>query len=880
MSSENLKVKLGIAYASFLHDVGKIGQRAKVERRYVTTEIEKDLIQPGYGYVHVLYTQEFLEQKIKEGFSFGDFFLPLGKPLAGGEPTDTVPNLAAKHHKPETAFQWLIAEADRLSAGHDRKERDEDDELEKFEHENKKQWYLRERSLPPFYVIDLQQAQNTQGQAQEKPKTYYEIRSFQGNSKEFRFPKKKENLSPNYGEELSADYKRLYDEFCEQFKQLFESSNKVEELSTFEKFLTLCERFYYTVPSSTIDMPDINLYDHSYLIAAIAVALYDFHKENGTFTSEGVRDRNLPAFRVIQGDLSGIQSYILNFKHEGQTALAKTLRARSFYLQVIAKDVERKILKELELPPTSVIVSAGSKFQILAPNVKRIDKVIQELQKQIDEWFLERYMGEISFLLSASEPFSPNALMKQDSSAKSSFVDVMQKATQKLEEKKFKKLESILKTNGAWNPQNFVFSNQYEKYLQNGACALQGKFPAESNTDDGKGNKVSLVAFEEKKVGTLLAHEKALSFVSEGGTTLPFSKLKLDEEGDYHLLQDSKSLKPSLSFLARLPEFQKGISKEDYEENYCKTCNAYDEGKCEILKEFKYKSFHCLAQESLNPNDKSGVSLLAVFKADVDNLGKIFQSGIPKDKISISRYSAISRSLNYFFTEYLHEVLLQEKYQSIYTVYAGGDDLFLLGAFPQVLEFAKEFRKTFSEYTGDHPDLSFSAGIAFMKPRTPISIGASLAEEELSNAKKHPSKNSIGIFGERLTWKEFEQALQISNQLIEFYKDEDEILSMGMLYRLLRYVRMYKARGKDIKNLMYASYFAYDKARNIYEKMTEKADTLKDEKLKKLAQSLETWFTSEHDQSKRKILEFLDVAIQLTMYQVRGGKESEYKMVG
>lgn len=881
--SENFKVKLGIAYASFLHDIGKIAQRAKVERRYVTTEIEKSLVQPGYGYIHVLFTQEFLEQETKDGHSFGSFFLPLGQPLADGTPEDTVQNLAARHHKPETPFQWLIAEGDRLSAGHDRKEGDEKDELGE-EFQNKRQWYLRERSLSPFYVIDLKKGDSSENLA-NKPNARFEIRYFDGKSKNCRFPKQQEGLQPKYGEEVSEDYKTLYEKFCEEFENLFtENENKVEELSTFQKFLTLCERFYYTVPSSTIDMPDINLYDHSYLISALACALYDFHKENNSLTVDGVRDRTQKAFRIIQGDLSGIQNYILNFKHEGQTALAKTLRARSFYLQAISKDVERKILEELELPPTSVIVSAGSKFQILAPNVKKIDEIVKKLQNEVDNWLLSRYMGEISFLISASEPFSANELMTpKDSNSEHPFLKVMEQNIQKIEEKKFKKFESILKSNETWNPEKFIFHSIYEKYKQNGACAIHGKFPAEENKDDNRGNKVSTVAYEEKQVGTLLTHKETLSFTKEGQGALPFGNLKLAQEGDYNLLQNADSLKPSLSFLARLPEFE-NENKKEYEETYCKSCNEYKEGKCEILQEWKAKSFHCLAQESIHPTDGSGVSLLAVFKADVDNLGKIFQSGIPSNKISISRYSAISRSLNYFFTEYLHEVLQQEKYKNIYTVYAGGDDLFLLGPFPVVLEFAKEFRNDFTEYTGHHPELSFSAGVSFIKPRTPISIGAELAEEELSRAKKSKNKNSIGIFHEHLTWKEFEKALEISNKLIEYYKDKDEILSMGMLYRLLRYVRMYKdakKNSKDIKqyakNLMYASYFAYDKARNIYDKISAN-NTKKDQKLIELAKDLELWFTADFEESKRKILEFLDVAIQITMYKIRGGKDD--KMVG
>ncbi len=77
---------------------------------------------------------------------------------------------------------------------------------------------------------------------------------------------------------------------------------------------------------------------------------------------------------------------------------------------MITKSIEKEILTKLELPPTSVILSAGSKFQILAPNIPKVKNLIEELQIQIDAWLLERYMGEISFHL-ASVNLSPKDLL-------------------------------------------------------------------------------------------------------------------------------------------------------------------------------------------------------------------------------------------------------------------------------------------------------------------------------------------------------------------------------------------------------------------------------------------------------------------------------------
>jgi len=103
-------------------------------------------------------------------------------------------------------------------------------------------------------------------------------------------------------------------------------------------------------------------------------------------------------------------------------------------------------------------------------------------------------------------------------------------------------------------------------------------------------------------------------------------------------------------------------------------------------------------------NKSTGNNKLAMFKADIDNLGFIFNSSLGA-RISFSRVAQLSETLNHFFTETYYEfVQNHNNYKDkIYTVFSGGDDLCILGAWDAVINFACEFHKKFKDFTNNNP---------------------------------------------------------------------------------------------------------------------------------------------------------------------------------
>lgn len=78
-------------------------------------------------------------------------------------------------------------------------------------------------------------------------------------------------------------------------------------------------------------------------------------------------------------------------------------------------------------------------------------------------------------------------------------------------------------------------------------------------------------------------------------------------------------------------------------------------------------------------------------------------------------------------------------------MYSGGDDLFLVGAWDDLMGFAVDLKRVFSVYTNGK--LTFSAGLGLYSSTYPISRMAEVTGELEELAKNSPGKNSIALFG-------------------------------------------------------------------------------------------------------------------------------------
>ncbi len=133
----------------------------------------------------------------------------------------------------------------------------------------------------------------------------------------------------------------------------------------------------------------------------------------------------------------------------------------------------------------------------------------------------------------------------------------------------------------------------------------------------------------------------------------------------------------------------------------------------------------------------TGVERLAVLRMDVDSLGEIFRSGLGGDA-SLSRITALSRNLSYFFGGHLSHLLNNARWRDqAQIIYSGGDDLFIVAAWSAAPRLAREIRALFARFVGGNPAWGLSGGIAVVRPRHPVASAAELAGDEERRAKQY-----------------------------------------------------------------------------------------------------------------------------------------------
>ena len=291
------------AAAAMMHDLGKLTKEGGLE---ITKDYENNnagLYQPFYSgrytHDHALYTARFIEE--------AENLLPPQLKGRLGTSNQSFINLAARHHKPETPWEWIIAISDRISSGWDRANFDS-------EYNAAINWrdYRKTRLLSAFeYLLrdDEKYLSNY-----DSYKYCYPLREL---SPTAIFPILKKEGVPAKDAEAKDEYKRLYDNFFNDLKGLrHREDNLALWLDHFDSLMLIYTANIPAARAGTV-IPDVSLYDHARATAAIAAALYSYHREHNTLTEEAVRNESSSVFLLIGGDFYGIQNYI--FCDSGET---------------------------------------------------------------------------------------------------------------------------------------------------------------------------------------------------------------------------------------------------------------------------------------------------------------------------------------------------------------------------------------------------------------------------------------------------------------------------------------------------------------------------------------------------------------------------------
>lgn len=823
-----LSASCRVAFAALIHDLGKFTQRAKLPISLDKLDSHKTLYCPFnregnfHSHIHAAYTGYSIDQI--EGYLpniIKDHTYPFASRLENSDATitDSLINAAAAHHKPDTFLQWVIATADRVASGFER------ETFEKYNVANENtsagKNHYQARLLTLFEQIHLND--------QNKRKAYidycYDLLPL---SVESIFPKKREEIEPNNDEIAQNAYLKLWQQFTEALGKIPTSHQNKWDL-WLDHFDTAYQCFTSAIPSATAFgvKPEVSLYDHSKTTAALATALWRWYEENqltGVEQAVELKNRseswNENKFLLIQGDFFGIQDFIFSGGSESNKQAAKLLRGRSFQVSLFTELAALKLLQVCELPSTSQIMNAAGKFLIVAPNTEKIKNAVQQVQQELNQWFVNHTYGLIGLGLACQEACCNDFAGKN-------FAQLLKTLFAQLEETKLQRLDL---TDSTISVQNVEYPY--------GICRLNRYFPASGEDNE----KLSKISRDQITIGEQLVKKKRILICDESaeifktGNTV---KLQLPIFGYNVIFTDSReetgnfSQQVKLAQLYRcwdfsIPETMNETVWNGYARRYINgyvakfnetdkyTSDKYQNIDINEIKINDAKTFNFIASEDRQFNGEKyiGTSALMTLKGDVDNLGTIFQKGLSEP--TFAKMAMLSRQMNQFFSLWL-PAYCQQHSKNMYTVFAGGDDFFLIGPWYSTQKLAHHMQQAFEKYVAKNPDIHFSAGMVMTKVGIPVPRLGNLAEEALEKSKKiDSSKNAITIFNRTVKWADWQNLCDLEEEihrLAEGYQ-----ISTSYFYSLIRLCEQANDE-KHIENSMWRSRFYYRTARYVIDKL-------------------------------------------------------------
>lgn len=733
-----------IYLGALLHDIGKFYQRADkgLSEKNELSQYSKNLADSlckaydngGYGYQHVLWTNEFLTKHEKLLGSIPE--------IRNGASEDSLVNFACNHHRPKTLLQGIITLADWYSAGIDRTTID----TENNNHPPINWGKQRYKKIPLYSIFNTING--------GKHNSGFNLHAI---NLENIFPHDIEDETDGNSEN---SYNKLWKDFCDEFEKLPSESYQ----SFTESLLHLLKKYTWTIPSNTNDMADVSLYEHLKTTAAFAHCIFCHYEENpeyyewdGANGKLKISNDSLAPVLLVAGDISGIQNFIYDIT---SSKASRSLKGRSFYLQLLTDSAINRILSHPDINATSgqIVYSSGGKFFMLLPNTKKANSALDDLKTYFENELWNINAGQLSLAIERI-PFSYDiytgngTLLISDNKDKGNIGTLWKTLSDKLAIAKNRKFESVLSSNF-----NTLFTPK-ETGDRTKICAITGiesdKCIKISDSDDEDIYVLPIVK-DQIELGKALMDTDYIISSNEEIKPLSSVAFRIDIFGIQHYLFKAKDA-------IRL--------NATYENAYyrIKAINSTNMSGCGAIKEKlrgipsygfqfyggnkqatvynRYKTFEELADESY----------LGVLRMDVDGLGAIFIQGLPETRRSFAAYSTLSFLLDYYFSGYINVLREKNEYAEYLNIlYSGGDDIFAIGRWDRLILFAEEIRKDFARFTG-RKDISISGGLVIINPKFPISKAAELAGDAEDSAKKYNDgeKNAINMFGHNISWNDF-----------------------------------------------------------------------------------------------------------------------------
>lgn len=654
------------------------------------------------------------------------------------------------------------------------------------------------------------------------------------------------NIASHEAADISQDcYEELLNILTEKLQEL---SLKEENLPS---FFNLWRILFSKVPLLPGDkeLGDLSLAEHSRLTVAFATAIFDYLENPGqdSLLDDASNLYTESAFLLASFDLSGIQDFIYNIASKGA---AKQLKARSLYLEFMSENIVDSLLEKLVLSRASALYVGGGHAYFVLPNTEATVEVLEQFEIDFNSFLLKHFQTGL-YVAFGWAPFAAEQIMKYRYGSVASYLqhyrEIYQETSRMISEKKISRYDATtlreLNKGGKQSERECEICHAVGdiKELRIGGEDVQNLCPV---------------------------CRELRGFAAKIHT---FNDTENPEREDYYYFQivegeEGLPIGPGAVLLA-VGEDDIPTSGRLYVKNKFSTNKTGIHVFIGDRQAANIEDYAALSQKEIEGTEgvAKGIKRLAVLRLDVDNLGAAFMAGFSEQAAgsynTLARSAVFSQQMSLFFKFHINQFA---KDKNLTIIYAGGDDVFAIGSWQDVIDFAVDIRQKFIAFTNGK--LTLSAGVGLYPDKTPIHLMA-LDAGQLEEAAKDNGKDSISLFNERYTFKFDDFINEIYKgklKDIRRYFSGQKERGINFLYRLVELLQlndkeMYKSHGSSDDRRMNVARLAYLLAR-----MEDEASKEEKEHFREFKNAFWNWY-----KSSSKTQREAELALIYYLYEIR-----------
>lgn len=509
------------------------------------------------------------------------------------------------------------------------------------------------------------------------------------------------------------------------------------------------------------------------------IPLYDFARVHAALAAAHTAGEQLT---LVGGDVSGVQDFIYDIPAGGA---AKQLRGRSLYLQLLSEVIARYIIDKAGMPEVCLLYCGGGRFYALLPDTAAFD--LEQLRQEIATVLLVRH-GIAPFLALGWQQLDDDY---------AELWKTLHETINEQKQRKFATLDASVMRTLLFTPREAELPDPANDTTGN-AFADSIKELSTSLADalylrEWPGRKRPIRTAERESEDwyeTLLDLSLGLRMLDQPTQHGPPTRLRamrdLSAEERTAALsalgqRGTLGRRYTVNVVAKVLEgdtdsFEPDQSDID-EDTVAPNSGATNDPARGMPKKGEPMPFSLLAHLSI------GIKRWGVLRMDIDDLGQLFGRDRMEGQLfaDLAETAALSAALSRFFEGRVGAICREinadpARRGALYTVYSGGDDLFIVGSWHLLPKLAERIRREFNRYVtgveGMQSPITLSAGITLHTRKFPIYQAADMAHEALEAAKAFTrndgtKKDALTFLGRTIGWEQYEEVATLQQELVQ-----------------------------------------------------------------------------------------------------------------